>query len=333
MPFYGPGGWQNLPAEITAIQKAALDYMELPSELQVPTNPQDSDFVFDFPWTIFTNKLLPIKFPVTADVSNARITFDNETTYFLIKDTEGNQLIGTDLSDTAQNGYFDGTDFLIILSGGAVNDTDVTNTSVVGGLSGLVNQKNVNEYLELKNNLFVRAIVTATDTEFYDGQGNLLDTVVGANPTSILFDDSVFVGLIDMLNNGDIKIVSKLITSGASTTEAFIFVNADTTPANYATSRIIADAGLTNVRFSVSHFGYLDVRRSLMTGLFSLNNGQFTWKSKGTLQDTGDTDTVRQVDIGGFKKASVANVTSLDFSVSVNAFTQNTEILLMKVVS
>jgi len=286
------------------------DATELNTLFNTATISVNSDYILDIDsfYSLSTGSKISIDFPTAIDdTQNARLSIDNGSTFKNIFQ-DGSQILGSAVEDTQQTLYYDGTQF---------NVTGVSQSQL--------------------SNLLVRAIVTATDTEFYDSSGNLIHTVAGANPTSITFDNVVQSGLIDIVRDSN---KYQIFINGQMNNELLLEINADTTQANYRYNSILNQGSVATVAQGNTHrltSSFVDalsqVRIDMIMNLLNDNGTKYmNCQNKfmigapgvGLLTDTG---------INGMEyNVAITNITSLNFLCPVNNFVDGSVIEIYKVV-
>lgn len=185
------------------------------------------------------------------------------------------------------------------------------------------------------SNLICKAVVTATDTEFYNNADELIYTVSGANPTSIIFDDLVESGLIDIDGDGGkYKIIGNLYTSNTTRVDLSLFVNGDTTGANYSYQRILADGSSVGAgRSNLAYISSADVRWQQFELLMTFNDSKITAFANTVMQDTSDASILNFWNYA-WKKTdeTISNITSISLVPISNGLAENTKIEIYKVV-
>lgn len=133
-----PGGYEELPSENTPVTAGVLDDIEqclvdasgeiITSSAAITkldnvtkyltaTATTNGDFKVNITNTLASGFIINVSFPAaTNGASNARLSIDNGTNYKNIKDSDGNQLLASDVQNKKQLVYYDGTNMIIYVS-------------------------------------------------------------------------------------------------------------------------------------------------------------------------------------------------------------------------
>jgi len=304
----------NLPSETTPVTSTTKDNEDnidiLNSSFILASISANSDYILDISsyYEATLGSKISIDFPTAIDdTQNARISIDNGSTFINIFQ-DGSQILGSAVEETQQTLYYDGTQF-----------------NVIG-----VSQSQL-------SNLLVRAIVTATDTEFYDSSGSLIHTVAGANPTSITFDDVVQSGLIDIVRDSN---KYQIFINGQMNNEILLEINTDATTTNYRYNSILNQASVATVaqgninRLTSSFTDALSqVRIDMIMNLLNDNGTKYmNCQNKFMIGATG-AGLLTDTGINGMEyNIAITNITSLNFLCPVNNFVNGSVIEIHKVV-
>jgi len=179
--------------------------------------------------------------------------------------------------------------------------------------------------------LVVKAVVTATATEFYDGLGNLIHTVSGANPSSIVFDNLVKSGLIDINRDGGAyKAVIKAIANTSTARGIALYYNGDSTGSNYY-SRFVQGSGSTVSTGSQSSGAIVGTQtpNSSGTSIITKNGANYV----GSFNSSGYGVSINNLILRwATYNSTVANVTSLDFAMLADTYATGSTIEIYRTV-
>jgi hypothetical protein len=86
---------------VSSLQQIEFDKVNNATEIAVPTNPQNSDFLLDLTNALTPNAILTVKFPATTlvDTEPARIKLNANLSYYVIQDSDGVALLGSSVTD------------------------------------------------------------------------------------------------------------------------------------------------------------------------------------------------------------------------------------------
>ena len=85
---------------VSQAQQIEFDKVNNATEIAVPSNPQNSDFLLDLTNALTPNAILTVKFPDTVadDTQQARIKLNANVNYYLIQDSTGTDLLGSSVT-------------------------------------------------------------------------------------------------------------------------------------------------------------------------------------------------------------------------------------------
>lgn len=162
-----------------ANDNAKVDFAEVADRttLNVLVADTNADFKINNIHVVADNYYVRFKIPVTADVSNARFSEDDGVGYFEVLDGDGiTNLIGTDISDTEQLYFFDGTNYILQVP--IINAEDVVYDNASSGLNAdnvkdAIDEVNIKSEapssLAIQNSTNIARLEQSVDTQDLDG--------------------------------------------------------------------------------------------------------------------------------------------------------------------